>query len=216
MNTALTMAAIGGAIALGAMSPGPSFVMVARTAVASSRANGLAAALGMGIGGIAFAAAALFGLQTLLAAVPWLHAALQIGGGSYLAYLGYRIWQGANSPLAMAQGEQEPQERQARHQPWRRAFTLGLGTQLSNPKTAIFYGSIFASLLPPDIPAALAVLLPVMVFCIEAGWYGMVALLLSAAAPRAAYLRYKSWLDRVAGGVMALLGIRLLAAAADS
>jgi threonine/homoserine/homoserine lactone efflux protein len=216
MNTALTMAAIGGAIALGAMSPGPSFVMVARTAVASSRANGLAAALGMGIGGIAFAAAALFGLQTLLAAVPWLHAALQIGGGSYLAYLGYRIWQGANSPLVMAQGEQEPQERQARHQPWQRSFTLGLGTQLSNPKTAIFYGSIFASLLPPDIPAALAVLLPVMVFCIEAGWYGMVALLLSAAAPRAAYLRYKSWLDRVAGGVMALLGIRLLAAAADS
>jgi threonine/homoserine/homoserine lactone efflux protein len=222
MNTALTMAAIGGAIALGAMSPGPSFVMVARTAVASSRANGLAAALGMGIGGITFAAAALFGLQTLLAAVPWLHAALQIGGGSYLAYLGYRIWQGANSPLAMAQGEQgeqgeqEPQERQARHQPWQRSFALGLGTQLSNPKTAIFYGSIFASLLPPDIPAALAVLLPVMVFCIEAGWYGMVALLLSAVAPRAAYLRYKSWFDRVAGGVRALLGIRLLAAAADS
>jgi threonine/homoserine/homoserine lactone efflux protein len=213
MNTALTMAAIGGAIALGAMSPGPSFVMVARTAVASSRANGLAAALGMGIGGIAFAAAALFGLQTLLAAVPWLHAALQIGGGSYLAYLGYRIWQGANSPLMMAQGRQQ---QQARHQPWQHSFALGLGTQLSNPKTAIFYGSIFASLLPPDIPVRLAVLLPVMVFCIEAGWYGMVALLLSAAVPRAAYLRYKSWIDRVAGGVMALLGIRLLAAAGDT
>jgi threonine/homoserine/homoserine lactone efflux protein len=183
MNAALTMAAIGGAIALGAMSPGPSFVMVARTAVASSRANGLAAALGMGIGGIAFAAMALFGLQTVLVAVPWLHAVLQIGGGSYLAYLGYRIWQGANSPLMMAQGTQVRQEW---HQSWRRSFALGLGTQLSNPKTAIFYGSIFASLLPPDIPAALAVLLPVMVFCIEAGWYGMVALLLSAAAPRAA------------------------------
>jgi threonine/homoserine/homoserine lactone efflux protein len=213
MNAALTMAAIGGAIALGAMSPGPSFVMVARTAVASSRANGLAAALGMGIGGIAFAAMALFGLKTVLAAVPWLHAVLQIGGGSYLAYLGYRIWQGANSPLVMAQGAQVRQEP---HQSWRRSFALGLGTQLSNPKTAIFYGSIFASLLPPDIPFALAVLLPVMVFCIEAGWYGMVALLLSAAAPRAAYLRYKGWIDRVAGGVMALLGIRLLVAAADT
>jgi threonine/homoserine/homoserine lactone efflux protein len=32
----IAVATIGGALALGAMSPGPSFIMVARTAVASS------------------------------------------------------------------------------------------------------------------------------------------------------------------------------------
>ena len=46
MEAALSILSIAGAITLGAMSPGPSFVMVARTAVASSRADGLAAALG--------------------------------------------------------------------------------------------------------------------------------------------------------------------------
>jgi len=65
---ALTASIFGviGALALGAISPGPSFVMVARTAVASSRVNALFAALGMGCGGIIFATAALLGLQALL------------------------------------------------------------------------------------------------------------------------------------------------------
>lgn len=209
MNTAMTVLSIGSAITIGAISPGPSFVMVARTAVASTRGNGLAAALGMGAGGIVFATAALLGLQVLLASVPWLYLAFKVAGGGYLAYLGYRIWRGANAPLtlsASAGPDSQPS--------LKRAFILGLGTQLSNPKTAIFYGSIFASLLPHDIPAALFVALPVVVFCIEAGWYSIVALLLSSASPRDAYLRYKSWIDRVAGGVMALLGLRLVITAA--
>jgi threonine/homoserine/homoserine lactone efflux protein len=210
MNTAITVLGIGSAIAIGAMSPGPSFVMVARTAVASTRANGLAAALGMGIGGFVFAFAALLGLQALLASVPWFYLAFKVGGGGYLAYLGYQIWKGAKSPLILAENcAHDP------HRTLKRSFILGLSTQLSNPKTAIFYGSIFASLLPHDVPVALDVVLLIVVFSIEAGWYSIVALLLSSASPRDAYLRYKSWIDRVAGGVMALLGIRLVATAAD-
>ncbi|MES2068740.1 MAG: LysE family translocator [Pseudomonadota bacterium] len=206
MNLTMIMLSIGGAIAIGAMSPGPSFVMVARTAVTTARANGLAAALGMGIGGTAFAAAALLGLQTLLASVPLLYMVLKAAGGAYLAYLGYKIWMGASSPLMVEASGSEP----APPRSLKRSFLLGLGTQLSNPKTAIFYGSIFASLLPRDVPPALIASLPVVVFVIEAGWYSIVALMLSSVAPRDAYLRYKSRIDRVAGGVMGLLGMRLV------
>jgi threonine/homoserine/homoserine lactone efflux protein len=208
MNTAITVFSIGSAVAIGAMSPGPSFVMVARTAVASTRTHGLAAALGMGMGGIVFAVAALLGLQALLASVPWLYLALKVGGGGYLAYLGYRIWKGAKSPLMLTENCGEEPQRTLK-----RSFMLGLGTQLSNPKTAIVYGSIFASLLPRDVPLGLNIALPIVVFSIEAGWYTIVALLLSSASPRDAYLRYKSWVDRVAGGVMVLLGVRLVATA---
>lgn len=211
MNTLITVLGISTAIAIGAMSPGPSFVMVAQTAVASSRKNGLAAAVGMGMGGIVFAAAALLGLHALLASVPWLYLALKIGGGCYLAYLGLRIWKGASSPLTFVEpGAQDP------HRSLMRSFLLGFGTQLSNPKTAIVYGSIFASLLPGDVPAPLVVALPLVVFFIEAGWYSVVAVLLSSASPREAYLRYKSWVDRAAGGVMTLLGVRLVMTATKS
>lgn len=67
METLLPVIAIAGALATGAMSPGPSFVVVVRTAVALSRRDGIAAALGMGDGGMVFAGLALLGLTAILA-----------------------------------------------------------------------------------------------------------------------------------------------------
>lgn len=197
---------IAGAMIVGAMSPGPSFVMVARTAVSTSRGDGLAAALGMGAGGIVFAIAALVGLQAAFLAVPALYLGVKLLGGAYLVYLGIRIWRGAREPLAVSQEERSPG---SRGNGWR-AFLLGMGTQISNPKTAVVYASIFAAFLPREVPLALALAVPAVIFCIETGWYSIVALALSSAAPRSAYLRYKAWIDRAAGGVMVLLGIKLL------
>jgi threonine/homoserine/homoserine lactone efflux protein len=204
MDAAISILSIAGAVTLGAMSPGPSFVMVARTAVASSRADGLAAALGMGVGGVLFACAALLGLHVILTAVPWLYLGLKLVGGAYLIYLGCMIWRGARRPLQIGEGVPSTS---------RRSFLLGLLTQVSNPKTAVVYASIFVALLPQEVPLAAMLVLPVAIFVIEAGWYSIVALALSAPSPRAAYLRWKVWVDRAAGGAMGLLGIKLIATA---
>ena len=88
------------AIAIGAMSPGPSFVLVSRIAVVSSRSHGLASALGMGVGGAFFAALAVLGLTALLMQFEWLYLMLKILGGGYLIYLAIKIWRGASEPLA--------------------------------------------------------------------------------------------------------------------
>ncbi|PBI86198.1 Threonine efflux protein [Variovorax boronicumulans] len=202
----LSLLGIAGAMAVGAMSPGPSFVMVARTAVAS-RSDGLAAALGMGAGGLAFSIAALAGLQAAFLAVPGLYLAIKAFGGAYLIYLGFRIWRGARQPLAITPDTDASPRSQGRSG---RTFLLGLATQVSNPKTAVVYASIFAAFLPREVPLVLALAVPAVIFCIETGWYAIVALALSSAAPRAAYLRYKTWIDRAAGGVMGLLGLRLV------
>ena len=66
MQELATLASIVAALSVGVISPGPSFVMVARVAVASSRIRALATALGMGAGGAIFGAAALLGLQSVL------------------------------------------------------------------------------------------------------------------------------------------------------
>ena len=194
-------------LSVGTMSPGPSFVMVARTAVSASRADGVAAALGMGVGGVLFAIAALLGLNGLLQAVPSLYVALKVAGGVYLAYLGVRIWRGAGAALSMSA------DGPVAGVSWRRSFLYGLTTQVSNPKTAIVYASVFAAFMPaaPTVGFDLAVC--AAVFSIEAGWYGLVAVVLSSARPRGVYLRAKSAIDRLAGGVMVLLGLRLVTSA---
>lgn len=193
------------ALTLGAMSPGPSFIMVARTSVALSRRDGLAAAVGMGVGGVFLSSIALMGLITILTAVPFLHLALKVLGGTYLLYLGYRIWRGARQPLVIENAE--VQGRPGRT--WR-SFVFGLTTQVSNPKTAVMYASIFASLLPSEVPPFVLVTIPIMIFAIETLWYSAVALVLSAPSPRAGYLASKAWLDRAAGAFMSLLGLKLI------
>jgi threonine/homoserine/homoserine lactone efflux protein len=95
------------------------------------------------------------------------------------------------------------------------AFWLGLSTQLSNPKTAIVYGSIFAALLPSHPPLWCYLVVPPLVFAIEAGWYSVVAVGFSSRRPRAAYVRAKMWIDRVAAGAITALGIRLVLTARE-
>ncbi|MBS1170370.1 MAG: threonine transporter [Burkholderiaceae bacterium] len=208
MQELLLLCGIVGAVAIGAVSPGPTFLMVARTSVATSRANGVAAAFGIGIGGAIYTVAALAGLQAAFAAVPSLYIVLKVAGGLYLVYLGYRIWAGASQSFELAA--------EANGQPvqdGRRAFWLGLGTQLSNPKAAVFYASIFAAFQSQHFSLLMNLAIVLANFLVEFGWYLLVATVLSSARPRAAYLRYKAWIDRSSGGVMAILGIKLIASA---
>ncbi|SAL38354.1 lysine exporter protein LysE/YggA [Caballeronia cordobensis] len=191
---------------LGAMIPGPSFVIVARNAIGISRADGLATALGMGVGGIVFGGVALAGLYTLLVAVEWLYIGLKVAGGLYLIYIASKIWRGAAQPMSMPASDDAPMPARSA----RKSFWLGLSTQLSNPKTAIWYGSIFAALLPHHPPLWCYVVLPPMVFAIETGWYTIVALGFSSERPREMYLRAKKWIDRIAASVIAALGLRLV------
>ena len=195
------------ALTVGVISPGPSFVMVARMAVSSSRSQALGAALGMGVGGLFFGAAALLGLQGVFHAIPSLYLALKVLGGLYLCYIGFLIFKSAKQPLAI-------QAVSAQEASSKRSFWLGLTTQVSNPKTAIVYASVFAAFLPQHFSVVFASVLLAIVFLVEAGWYSLVALVLSSAAPQKAYLSYKAWVDRAAGLVMFGLGLRLVTSAA--
>lgn len=199
----VSILAILGAVLIGAMSPGPSFVVVARNSIALSRAAGLAAALGMGFGGLLYAGAAFLGLHVLLASVPSLYLALKFGGALYLICFAIRLWRKAGDPLAVG----EPRQVSG----FARAFAVGLATQTSNPKTAIVYAGIFTALLPADPPGWMAPTVLPLIFAVEAGWYALVALEFSSERPRQRYLRSKVWVDRMAACVMGALGVKLAA-----
>jgi threonine/homoserine/homoserine lactone efflux protein len=192
------------AIGIGAMSPGPSFVLVSRISVANSRLHGLAAALGMGLGGAFFAVLALAGLVALLEKVEWLYLILKIAGGLYLVHLGIAIWRGARQPITVETADGRAALSVSR------ALVLGLLTQVSNPKTAVVYASIFAALMPQNPPMAVILALPPIIFLIEASWYAVVALAFSAPRSQRAYLSGKLWIDRLAGAVIGALGLRLI------
>ena len=203
MESLIILGSIAVALMLGAISPGPTFIYVAKNSIAISRKHGLFTALGTGTGAAIFGLLAVMGLQAILLAVPSAYLALKICGGLYLLYLAYKIIKLAKEPMEQADGITQVMS-------YKQAYRLGLITQMSNPKIAIILASIFTALLPKEIPSYFYVVLPMLCFFIDAGWYSLVAVALSAEKPRRVYLKFKKVFDRVAGGVMTLLGLKLI------
>src|SRR5215468_12471743 len=189
---------------LAVASPGPSTVLVIQTAAVAGRRGGLLAALAMMVGALLWAAAALYGLQALFAQFEWLYVAFRIGGALYLLYLAVMLWRHAGDPLPdFAVG------RTGRMTGWQ-GFMRALLLQLSNPKIMVFFGSIFLSVLPQNLPAWMDGAVLAIVALNEFTWFALLALLFSGDTARAFYRRIKLWLARVMGGVLAMLGMRLV------
>lgn len=203
MESLLILGSITLALMLGAISPGPTFIYVAKNSIAISRQHGLFTALGTGTGAALFGLLAVMGLQVILLAVPSAYLILKICGGLYLLWLAFKIVKHAKEPMDTVDASVQKMS-------YKQAYRLGLITQMSNPKIAIILAGIFTALLPKDIPTYFYVVLPMLCFFIDAGWYSLVAVALSAEGPRNVYLKFKAIFDRIAGGVMTLLGLKLI------
>jgi threonine efflux protein len=191
------------ALTIGVISPGPSFIVVAQTAVEKNRMHGVATALGMGCGAATFALLAALGLYFVLESVPWLYLVLKIVGGFYLCFLAYKIWKSANEPMAQSTAHAGSGTSLFK------SYLFGLATQLSNPKTAIVFAGVFATFLPAQVPQYSYYLLCSLAFVIDAGWYALVAVVLSTSNAQLAYAKYKKHINRVAGGLIGLMGLKL-------
>jgi threonine/homoserine/homoserine lactone efflux protein len=203
----LTLATIGMVHLAAAMSPGPSFLITARTAVARSRADGVKVALGIGLGTIVWSSVALMGLNFLSQQYHWLFIFFRVAGALYLLWIACQIFWHAADPVEMNWAGQEIE-----NDPLLRGFL----TQISNPKVAVFFGSIFVAMLPGEVPGWMVVMLIAIVTMNEILWYSVVSLFFGSSPVRRVYLVAKRWIDRVTGAFLGLLSLRLLWQAGDA
>ena len=187
-----------------AISPGPAVLMSARTGVVEGLRTGFFLACGIGIGGVVWAMAALFGLNLVFQAAPALLYTLKIVGGLYLLYMAWGMWKSADQPLDMTETGRPPRTAAS-------AFRLGLITQLANPKPAVLFSAIFVGTVPPHTPAWVYAALLLVVFLNETIWNTLVARIFSFNRSKAAYISLKSVIDRCFGGMLAILGLKIAA-----
>jgi threonine/homoserine/homoserine lactone efflux protein len=196
--------AMSGVILLGAMSPGPDFVIVTRNAALSGRRAGMACAAGIAGGVFAWSVVTALGVAGLLAASAVAFTVVKLIGAAYLALLGIRAL------LAARRGEYQPPDTGAR--PPRGAlvaFRQGLLTNLLNPKVAVF----FIALLPQFLPASPTVLDTVLLGAIAATislvWFALLANVVGALRAVFARVRVRRVIDAVMGTVLIGLGVRI-------
>ena len=189
---------------MAAVSPGPAVLMAARVGLQHGLKTGAALAIGIGLGAVVWAAAALFGLALLFEYAPVLLTALKIGGAAFLIWTAIKMWRAADVPL------EESTTATPATAPWA-ALRLGLWTQLANPKPAVFFGAVFVGTVPADAtPLSLALLL-LCIFLGEFLWNTSVARLFSLERTRKIYIGTKHLIDRVFGGLLAALGVKIAA-----
>ena len=197
----LTLFSIGFVQLLAVISPGPSFLITARTAVARSRIEGVKVAAGLSLGTVVWSGGALFGLNVLFHAVPALFLAMKVAGALFLLWIAWQIFRHAAEPLDMQMAADGNHGN---------SFWKGVWVQLSNPKVIVFFGSIFVAMLPENPPLWLLLALLFIVSFNEFWWYSAVALFFGSGPVRRIYLKSKAWIDRATGLFLGALGLRLL------
>ncbi len=189
------------ALALIVIVPGPNVFAVTTTAM-RDRSAGLRMALGVCTGDMVWAVSAMVGLGAALAHARPVFEAMKWAGVVYLVVFAVRLWR---SP---APGESISGAAAASV---RRVFWRGLLVDLANPKAAIFFTTLFASLLPADLDVGLGAAVLAVVAAIVFSWYLLLAVLLSRPEVQRTYRRAGRAVNRVAAGAIGVLGARLVA-----
>ena len=190
---------------LACMSPGPDFVLVSQQSLSRGRAAGLLTALGIALRFGVHIIYSVLGLVTVVAQSATLLTVIKIVGGLYLIYIGYK------GLTAKAAGEvAEIRAEKMTVEPAWKIIWRGVLCNVLNPKAVVYMLSLFTVVLSPTTPlwqmAAYGAWMTLMLFV----WFGLVALMLSVPAVNRRFQRFGHWIDRVCGGALALLGIKVM------
>lgn len=142
----------------------------------------------------------MLGVNAVFEASPRFRISLQVTGAVYLLYLATRLWR---SPATQDTD-------QSRSMSTGGAFRLGLLTNATNPKSALFVGSIFSASQPSE-PSPLLLLSAVAMVVFNAlCWHALLAFVFSRRRVRLAYSSKQRLLIRMAGSLADALGLGLL------
>lgn len=204
MVAATTLAGFG-AVALGiVLTPGPNMAYLVSRSICQGRAAGLMSLAGVMLGFVPYVLLAAFGITALLFAVPFAYDGLRFAGA---LYLGWMAWN------ALRPGGRSPFEvRPLAAESPRRLFTMGLMTNLLNPKIAALYLSLlpqFVDRSAGDV-AGQTLLLGAVQVCISLGVNFVIVTTAGAIATflagRPLWTRLQRW---VMGTVLAGLALRM-------
>ncbi len=194
-----------GLYALAMVSPGPNFVVITRMSVAQSRENGLLTGAGVALGSTLWATLGCLSLMAFLTQPVWFVSLVKVVGGGYLLYLGARFLRAVRKPHT-GQEVFAPEQAMSRL----RAFSTGLFTNLTNPKSAAFFASLFATAISPGTPSRSYLILVGAVAGLSLTWHTALALIFSSSTFRLVYRKIKPWIDGGCGVLLVFAGARLV------
>ncbi|MGF1865411.1 LysE family transporter [Enterovibrio norvegicus] len=187
---------------LGAMSPGPSLVVMVRHSLAGGRLHGIVAAWAHALGVGLYAVITLLGLAVLLKESPMAFQIIAYAGAGYLAWLGIKSLQSKGGVAAkLESGEKTTLLEAARD---------GAMISVLNPKLALFFLALFSQFVAVGTDVFSRSVIVATPLVIDGLWYTIVALVLSSSRMLDTLKRRAVWIDKFCGIVLIGLAIRVV------
>jgi RhtB (resistance to homoserine/threonine) family protein len=193
-----------GVFTIALASPGPDFVIAVRNSIQYSRRIGILTAFGFAAGVAVHVSYCLMGLATLISQSILIFNILKFIGAAYLFYVGVS----ALRSKGFTMDDTTPHQEQKKMTDWQ-ALQSGFITNLFNPKATLFFLALFTQILDPNIPHWASAIYGLTCILMTALWFSIVATVLTTPKIRGQFIKYSKWIDRVCGGVLIALGLRL-------
>ena len=191
---------------LAAASPGPDFILVSQQTLSNGKKAGFMCSIGIALGLSIHIIYSALGLAAIIAnssTTVWL---IKILGGSYLLYLGY---QGIRAKPSAAKTKQT-QSKLPLNNSSLKNIGIGFLCNALNPKAPIYFVALFTVVLSPDLPLLHLVIYGLWMMVIQLAWFSSIVVLLSRPKISEKFQRLGHWIDRILGGAMILIGLKIL------
>lgn len=190
---------------LAAASPGPDFILVSQQTLTNGKKAGLMCSIGIALGLSIHIVYSAFGLAAVIvnsANALWV---IKILGGGYLLYLGVK---GLSSK---PNSHQEDHNVKVIKYSAKKSIGMGFLCNALNPKAPIYFLSLFTVVLSPDMPVYQIAIYGIWMMVIQLAWFSTVVGVLSRPTVNQHFKKFGHWIDRILGGAMIALGIKVIA-----
>jgi len=185
-----------------AISPGADFVMVTRNSIFYSRKAGLYSALGVSMAIWVHVAYSIAGLAIIISNSILLFSILKYLGAAYLIYIGYKTF----TSKTMMNMEKTDETLHLSNQ---KAFKIGFITNVLNPKTTIFFLSIFTQLVTLETPLWLQLVYGLIISFAHLLWFTLISFSLTHPVLLKKFQASKHIIEKVVGGVLVAFGLKV-------
>lgn len=189
---------------VGLISPGPDFAVVVRNSLVYSRKTGVLTAIGVALGILVHLAYILLGLGILISKTVWLFQVFKYLGAGYLVYMGIKGLQVKKNTLDYGD------TRSRKDIAFLAALRVGFLTNALNVKCMLFFLSILSAFLTPNEPGGVILIYGMIIFFTTLIWFCIIAVCFSHKRLRQLFSNLRHWIERVTGGLLMLLGVRML------
>lgn len=190
---------------LAVASPGPDFVITVRNAVLHSQKTGIYTAIGIGLGICVHLTYSLLGIAALISQSVMLFNIIKFAGAAYLLYIGFKALKSKGYEQKVIVGEADEPAPISNV----KALRQGLLTNMLNPKATMFFLALLPQFMGPETPLNEKLVLGATAMIIPTIWFIGVSIILNQKHIRRTFLKSAKWIDRVCGGLLMALGVRL-------